>query len=259
MGVISVRRDQVNEWVLPTPFLTFGEALVVLDGSPSAVQVGGSAEAVVAVSAVSAVTVTNLALAVAEPDGDVFSFPALVGDAAANIGGVSPTDEAATAAIAYADIREFDEVIVAGQCVAGVVVVAACDVVVPQSGSAEVRMEYYGDGDTPVLPFNLPFLFMEVDFSNLDAAALVEVESTVNDLAVAISGGAEVGFDGDVELVIGVVVGPPETVGEAAVGIVASSVSEVVAVGDADVSVSAVSPTFYTSVLPTRLPFVFLQ
>ena len=48
MGTVDVRRDQVEEWLLPTPFIALGDALARVSGNrtDTTVTARGSAEAV---------------------------------------------------------------------------------------------------------------------------------------------------------------------------------------------------------------------
>lgn len=190
MGTVDVRRDQVEEWLLPAPLTTTGDALVVVSSfwtaeveclAPASAEFTGSAltsasgllaEATIDLFGSVIAGPLALASAVVEFDntgsavGDVALRPAV-----AEIAVIAPADQ----------VAEIFGII-------GVSIDLDHTVAVSVIADAEVEFAYYGNGNFPVFPYSFPALF--TDWKNLqDAAALVE--PTGVGVLDAVSGSAE--------------------------------------------------------------------
>lgn len=206
MGIVDVRRDKVQEWLLPTPFTAIGEATVIVSSfwTDTAIQVSGAAPA--AITAPAPTIVTGLiAEAVAEPFGSVFSYPLMLADAVAEIEatGSGLKDVAAPAADAVVEV--FGSIAVQSLISAIAVVVMDSDspVVVSVIADAEVAFEYYGNGSNPIFPYRFPVLFTDNPLNIQDAAATLAFTG-VGDIN-ALSGFADAvlpPLGGTVELII---------------------------------------------------------
>ena len=258
MGVIAVRRDQIEEWVLPAPRVTVGDALFTLETVLPAL-VAGVASAGVVPAGPGSVTVTVSGDAEVEGAGDVFAFPAPLGEAVVAVEAPGLSDLARpTAGIAFLDVQDSVSVEVAADAVAGVVVVGVGDFVVPQVGDAEVEFEYYGDGDTPIFPFNLPFLFLPIDFSNLIAEAEADIVGLM-DCEIEVDGRSQLVFSGSSQLIFDGAPGLITSECLAVVGIEDGEDSSVACFGVADVYLDGISPTLNPAFFPATFPFVLQE
>lgn len=175
MGTVDVRRDQVEEWLLPTPLITIADALVVLSSS-CIVEVELLAPASAPLSSTSPTSAAGLlADAVVEPFGSAFAGPLALASAVVEFDntGSSVGDVALRPAVAeIAVIAPADQVAeIFG--IIGVSIDLDHTVAVSVIADAEVEFAYYGNGNFPVFPYSFPALF--TDWRNIqDAVALVE-------------------------------------------------------------------------------------
>ena len=203
-GVVDVRRDQVQEWLLPTPFTAIGEAQIILSGrAETTVSVLAPALATSDCAAPTSVS-GILADATVAPFGSVFIGPLALASAVVEFDntGSSLKDVAAVPGVAVVEVKAPADLVVAGSAVAAI---ALDDPISPFAvqvvGDAEVEFAYYGNGNYPVFPYTFPALFTGNSVGAQDAAALVEVTG-VGEIA-AVSGFAEAllpAFTGDVVL-----------------------------------------------------------
>ena len=180
MGTVNVPRASVQEWLLPTPFISLAIAAVILDNPGEIIVEELDALAQLEPSAAAPTKVSDLlGLAEVEPFGDVQSFPLPVALAEVEFDntGVSQ-DVNSTAAIAVLDVfTGRAPITVEVEAEAGVLVIVPMPVLPTAIGDAEVDLEYYGDGNFPVFPYSFPALF--TDYSNIqNAVALVEPSGT---------------------------------------------------------------------------------
>ena len=201
MGVVAVARENVQEWLQPTPFTVLGVAAVVLDNAGEVV-VEVVAQAALVASAAAPTQVVVAGDGPVSPFGDVQFFPRPIASAEIAVeGSVEPDQAKVTAGVAVADIRAtviFDGVGVAGD--AAVVAFGSASAAPAVLGDAEVSFGSFGDGDYPIFPFRLPYLFTGNPQNIQDAAAEVVV-SAVGDMdGVAGVAGAVLTFTGDVVL-----------------------------------------------------------
>ena len=203
-GTVSVRRDQVQEWLLPAPFIAIGDAPIVLSGSAgTAVSVLALALATPDCTAPTSVS-GLIAEAAVVPFGSVFIEPLMLASAVVEFDntGSSLKDVASVPAVAVVEVDAPADLVVAGF---GVAAVALDDPISPLAvqvtGDAEVGFAYYGNGNYPVFPYTFPALFTGNSVGAQDAPALVELTG-VGEIA-AVSGIAEAvlpAFTGEVEL-----------------------------------------------------------
>lgn len=201
MGIVAVSRSRVQEWVQPEPFAAVGVAVVEADGvSPASGATLGAA--LVDVLADAASQASCLGVAEVDPFGTVESLPSLVADAPVVVDATgSSLTGRLTAAPAEVAVSASADVVVAGECVAGILLVNFGLNALTTVGDAVVSFEYYGNGSFPVFPFRLPLLF--VDPQNIqDAAATVVV--TVEGVLDAVAGVADavVDFTGEAGLTV---------------------------------------------------------
>lgn len=190
MGTVDVRRDEVEEWLLPVPFTTIGDALVIVSSFWTAtVTVLGSASAVFTAEAPTIVSV--LAEATVAPFGSVFAQPLMLASAVVGFDntGSSVKDVALVPAVAVIAVTAPADLVVGISGVAGVSLAPSGPVSVQVTGDAEVEFAYYGNGNYPVFPYNLPVLFTDNLQNIQDAAALVR--PTGVGLVDAVAGSAE--------------------------------------------------------------------
>lgn len=276
MGIVDVRRDKVQEWLLPTPFTALGEATVIVSGgqTSTAIQVSGPASA--AITAAAPTIVTGLiAEAIAAPFGSVFSYPLLLADAVAEIEatGSGLKDVAAPAADAVVEV--FGSVAAQSliSAIAAVVVNSDSPVVVSVVGDAEVAFEYYGNGNNPIFPYRFPVLFTDNPLNIQDAAATLAFTG-VGDIN-ALSGFADAvlpTIGGTVELIIkgSTPIFPwflpvvfddlPANVslGSALVSLHMASASVVAVTGEATVAINAPGSSLPSAVFPWTFPVILI-
>lgn len=204
--IVDVRRDAVQEWLLPTPLTAIGEATVDVSGNQTdtVASVLGSAPA--AITALAPTIVQGLiGEAVADLFGSVFSYPLPLADAVVEIDatGSGLKDVAAPAAVAEIEITGSVAAQASISAIAALLLTSDTPIAVEVIGDAEVEFTYSGDGNYPIFPYRFPALFTDNPFNIQDAAALVAPVG-VGDMDAA-SGFAEVmlpAFTGDVELTI---------------------------------------------------------
>lgn len=201
MGLIAVPRVLVEEWVRPAPLTTVGDAVVVVDAA-SGIDVDVVGIAPLVPDAAGAVVVAAVGDAEVEPFGSVLSLPRPVASAEVVFDNTGTSlDVNLTAAIAYADVLSDAVVVIDGVLgVAGVLVVPELPLSVVTVGDAEVSFGYFGDGDDPIFPFNLPLRFTDNPRNIQDAAAYVVVNGVGSLDAVAGVADAGLVFTGDVAL-----------------------------------------------------------
>lgn len=265
-------RSEVKEWILPAPLTVSGEAGVSFSCIPDvrvAVTGVGSAD----IAGVVLASARGLGVAEVAGTGEVQLLPRPMGLASLSLDGTGSTirDFALRVAGAEVSVSASAGVSVAALGQAGVLAVLEARALAPQVGSAEVVFEYYGNGDTPIFPFSLPFLFLPEGFDNGDAAAFVDVEGD-GVAVVACDGGAEVPASlGEVELVVfgtnpvfpfqfPIVFNSLGVIrrAEAELSVSVSGVVVVPVLGDAGVGVVCSADLLTGSVFPdVLLPFVF--
>lgn len=191
-GTVDVRRDQVQEWVLPAPLITIGDASVILSGNRTDTTVRVLATASVVPNCAAPTSVSGLiAEAVVEPFGSVFVEPLMLASAVVEFDntGSSLKDVASVPAVAVVEVTGFADLAVGTSAVAAMVADLSGPLVVQVVADAEVEFAYYGNGNYPVFPYTFPALFTGNSVGAQDAAALVELTG-VGEIA-AISGIAE--------------------------------------------------------------------
>lgn len=203
MGTVDVRRDEVEEWLLPVPFTTIGDALVIVSGFPTdtRVTVLGSASAVLTGSAPTEVS-GLLAQATVDPFGSVFTFPLAVASAVVDLDNTGSTTRnvALRPAIAVIEIDAPADLVVETSGVAAVTLSPSGSLAAATTADAELEFAYYGDGNFPVFPWLLPNLFAAPQ-NIQDAAALVEPTGVaVIDAAAGFADVVLPEFQGDVML-----------------------------------------------------------
>jgi hypothetical protein len=192
MGTVNVRRDQVEEWLLPAPLITTGDALVPLSGNrtDTTVPVLGSAP-VVPTGAAPTIASGLLADATVDPFGSDSALPLALASAVVEFDntGSSLKDVALRDAIAEIAVTTPSVLEVGISGIVGVSLACTGPVIVGLTGDAEVEFAYYGDGNYAVFPYSLPALFTN-NFQNIQDAA-AEVEPTGVGAVDAVSGAAE--------------------------------------------------------------------
>ena len=191
MGTVDVRRDQVEEWLLPAPLTTTGDALVVVSSFWTAeVECLAPASAEFTGSALTSAS-GLLADAAVEPFGSAFAGPLALASAVVEFDNTGSTEKnvASRFAIAEVEVSAPADQVVEISGVAGVSMALDNPVAVRVTADAEVEFAYYGNGNFPVFPYSFPALF--TDWQNIqDAAALVEPTGTGVLDAVSGSAGA---------------------------------------------------------------------
>lgn len=274
-SVVAVPRSEVKQWVQPPPLITFGEADVAFNNSPTGVSVRGFATAVVVPSArlLAAVVVSGVdAAVVVNVDGQLFPRP--VGSASVVFDNTADAQKNWFYRDAVADVvlSSSSGLTVETEGTIGAFIFGFVDAAVVSQGSAQVAMEYYGDGSVPIFPFKLPFLFLPIDFSNLDAAALLDFVGTADDFTPAAIADSVLRFTGDVEL--GLKGSTPifpyrfplvftdqanDNSAYAEVGVQARCVVGVEVDGGADLDVGGVVSPANPGIFPLVFPFVLQQ
>lgn len=175
MGTVDVRRDQVEEWLLPAPLTTAGDAPVLVS-SFWTVEVECLAPAPVVPTAAAPTSASGLlAEAIVEPFGSAFAGPLALASAVVEFDNTGSTDRnlALRFAIAEVEVSAPGDQVVEISGVAGVLLTLSGAAAVSVTGDSEVEFTYYGDGNFPVFPFSFPALFT-TPLNIQDAAALVE-------------------------------------------------------------------------------------
>lgn len=275
-GIVDVRRDRVQEWLLPTPFTAIGEASVQVSSfwTDTTLLVSGLASA--AITAAAPTVVTGLiAEAIAAPFGSVFSYPLMLADAVAEIEatGSGLKDVAAPAADAVVEVFGSVAARALISAIAAVFLDSDTPMIVEVIGNAEIAFEYYGNGNNPIFPYRFPVLFTDNPLNIQEAAAVVGVTG-VGDIA-AISGFAEVTlppFAGSVELSLkgSTPIFPwflpivfddlPANVSAAPAVLVFSMASDsaVVIVGESTVAINAPGSSLPSAVFPWTFPVILI-
>jgi hypothetical protein len=191
LGIVDVRRDRVQEWVLPAPLITAGDTQVAVSGGHTDTKVSVLGTAPAAFDCAAPTSVSGLAEAVVEPFGSVFVEPLTLASAVVEFDntGSSVKDVASVPAVAVVEVTGPGDLAVGIFAVAAVAVDPSGPLVVQVIADAEVEFAYYGNGNYPVFPYTFPALFTDNSVGAQDAAALVELTG-VGEIA-AISGFAE--------------------------------------------------------------------
>ena len=204
-GIVSVRRDQVQEWLLPTPLTTIGEALVQVSSfwTDTKVSALGSGPAVFNCAAPTTVS-GMLAEATVEPFGSVFIQPLMLASAIVEFDntGSSLKDVASVPAVAVVEVVAPADLEVGAFAVAAVVADPTGPTAVRVIGDAEVAFAYYGNGNYPVFPYSFPALFTGNSVGAQDAPALVELTGVGEIAGVAGTADAVLDFTGGVALTL---------------------------------------------------------
>ena len=206
MGIVNVRKDKVQHWLLPKPFTALGEADVVVSGGLTSTAVSGLAPALVTVTSESPASMPPLlADAVVDLFGSVFSGPLLLAAAAVEIEAIGSglKDVAAPGVVAVIEVVGTADLEVGIDAIAAIATYFDGPTVVEVAADAEVEFTYSGDGNYPIFPYRFPALFTDNPFNIQDAAALIE-PTGAGDMDAA-GGFAEVvlpAFTGSVELTI---------------------------------------------------------
>ena len=192
MGTVDVRRDQVEEWVLPVPLTTVGDAVVSVQKLDTATRVSALASSTLAVFTGAAPTRVSglLAGATVAPFGSAFVSPRPLASAvvAFDNTGSSSRNVAVRDAIAEIVVTAPAGLVVEISGVAGVSLALLGSVAAQVTGDAEVEFAYYGDGNFPVFPFRFPALFTSP--RNIQSAVAVVAPTGVGTVN-AVAGSAE--------------------------------------------------------------------
>ena len=277
LGIVDVRRDQVQEWVLPVPFIAVGDAPVILSGGPTGTTVAVLGIAPVVTDCAAPTSVSGvLAEATVAPFGSVFVEPLMLAFAVVEFDntGSSLKDVASVPAVAVVEVDAPADLVVAGSAVAAVALDEPIGPLVVQViGDAEVEFAYYGNGNYPVFPYTFPALFTGNSVGAQDAPALVELTG-VGEIA-AIAGIAEAAlptFTGEVELslkgstpifpwflpVVFDDLPANVSLGPAVLLLEMASPSAVVTVGQANAAINAPGSSLPSAVFPWTFPVILV-
>ena len=277
LGIVDVRRNQVQEWVLPAPFVAIGDAQVVVSGGPTGTKVSVLGIAPVAPDCAAPTSVSGLvAEATVDLFGSVFVEPLMLASAVVEFDntGSSLKDVASVPAVAVIEVDATADQIAAGSAVAAVALDEPISPFVVQViGDAEVEFAYYGNGNYPVFPYTFPALFTGNSVGAQDAPALVELTG-VGEIG-AIAGIAEAALPtltGEVELslkgstpifpwflpVVFDDLPANVSLGPAVLLLEMASPSAVVLVGQANAAINAPGSSLPSAVFPWTFPVILV-
>ena len=277
LGIVDVRRDRVQEWVLPAPLVTVGDASVIVSGNLTSTTVSALAPAIAAPDCAAPTSVSGLlAEATVAPFGSVFIEPLTLASAVVEFDntGSSLKDVASVPAVAVVEVDGPADLVVAGSAVAAIALDEPISPFVVQViGDAEVEFAYYGNGNYPVFPYTFPALFTGNSVGAQDAPALVELTG-VGEIG-AIAGTAEAvlpTLTGEVELslrgstpifpwflpVVFDDLPANVSVGPAVLLLEMASPSAVVTVGQANAAINAPGSSLPSAVFPWTFPVILV-
>lgn len=203
-GVVNVRRNQVQEWLLPTLSTALGDAQIILSGWAE-IKVSVLAPALATSDCAAPISVSgSLADATVSLFGSVFIHPLVLASSVVEFDntGSSLKDVALPVGVAVVEVSAPADLVAAGSATAAIALDEPTILLAVQvTGVAEVEFAYYGDGNYPVFPYSFPALFTGNSVGVQDADALVGLTG-VGEIA-AVSGFADVvlpAFTGDVAL-----------------------------------------------------------
>lgn len=256
---VSVLYSEIKQWVQPKPTVTNGLAEIVVTGAPT-VEVSGFASAALVPDCAGATSVPQGGDAPISVNVDAALLPNPLASASVVFDNTGSGDAnvAVRDAIAVAGISGLSDLVVDIGGDVGVFVFSPVDTAIPTVGSATVTIEYYGDGSTPIFPFNLPALFMGTDFSNMDADAVLGFDGDA-EFVVGVSGDSLLEFTGDVDPSYTGEFDNFVTTGDAEFFVSLGGDCFVAVDGDAVLVVDATGVTVNAPLFPLRLPFVFYE
>jgi hypothetical protein len=193
MAVIDA--DLVQRWVQDPPAIAVGTVTVPITAS---------ADTAVAVIADAAAEFTAECFVALPVTGDAeVAFAAVLAASVAVIGdasvGITATAESAdvnlTAGIALAAIEASCDVAVALDSDANIVIFDTSTVAPAVVGDATVALEDYGQGSSPIFPFQLPTRFTDNPLGIQDASATIVINGYSDDIQVGVFADAFVDFE----------------------------------------------------------------
>ena len=192
----------VPRWVQDPPAITTGEALFTLVAD-SLVSVSVDAAAALVFGAEFPVAVSVLGDAEVAADTVLAVSVAVLGDAEVGITAPFTSDDVnLTAGIALAEITASCDVSVPVDCSADIVIFDVSTFAPALLGDATVALEDYGQGSSPLFPFELPMLFTNNPLGIQLADANIIINGFSDDVRAGGFADAEIGFIGSAALTL---------------------------------------------------------
>jgi hypothetical protein len=259
----------VERWIQDPPATANCEAFITITAD-AACSVASQADAALAFGTDFEVSVPVIGDAEIAADMVLAISVALVGEAEVEITAPFRSDGVGlAAAIALVPIISTCDVAIPLDVSADIVIFDTSTVAPAVEGTATVAIQDYGQGSSPLFPFQLPMLFSDNPLGVQLAEASIAINGFSDDVRIAGFADAEIGFVGDTPMTLGgslpifdftfpAIFAPPGNVylAEATLAFTADADAAVSVLADASAAITSsaarIDPTVFSFVLPAQ-------